>query len=66
MLPVRREMNPKRTANMTRIPAPIDHYDYGTGKPEVTGPYTGGQNSVLYRGGYSHDAGSFTIMHGAN
>lgn len=64
--PMRRERDPRRTANTSRIPLTIDHYEYGNRAPEVTGPYTGGQNSMLYRGGYTHDAGSFTLIHGGN
>lgn len=65
-LPTRREQDPRRMAKATRVPPTLDHYNYGSGKPEVTGPYMGGQNSMIYRGGYTHDAGSFSIIHGGN
>lgn len=61
-----RSRDPRRMAQMNRFPTPIDHYNYGAGKPEATGPYTGGQNSMIYRGGYTHEAGSFTLIHGGN
>lgn len=55
-------------ANSNYLGSYADHY-YDTKEKVIqqdNPSYPGGQNGMLYRGGYSHDAGSFNIIHGAN
>lgn len=55
-------------SNSNYLGSYADHY-YNTqeqAKPMDNPNYPGGQNGMMYRGGYSHDAGSFNIIHGGN
>ena len=60
--------NSRNLSRESRRPAPItfDRYkESGINAPEERRS-PGGANSVVYRGGYSHEAGSFNIIHGGN
>lgn len=58
----------RRAENANYLGTFADHY-YNTGGRSTVADernYPGGQNGMIYRGGYSHDAGSFNIIHGGN
>lgn len=55
----------RQSRKQSFAPITFDRYkEPGINSPEERRP--GGANSMIYRGGYSHEAGSFNIIHGGN